>query len=132
MISDEFREQNNAIGGLQVHHPRSSLPQPVECACEVDRLADNDRSDVALAHETAAVPARRESRDQNRVPVVSAASRIAERIRLRVERRILVLDPPVMPSAQEPAFRIEKRSSNRNPAFGQTEASFVQSDFQEM
>src|SRR5258708_7409051 len=121
MMANEFPEQADAFGGLQIHDSRAPLPQPVERPGEIDRLADDDCADVELARETAAVPARRESRDQDRVAVAFSAPRIPERIGLGVKRRILVLNPPVMSSAQESAYRIEQHSSDRNPAFGQTE-----------
>ena len=85
MMADEFPEQSDAIGRLQIHDSRAPLPQPVERSGEVDRLAGDDRTDAELADQTAAVPAGRKGRDQDRVAVVSSASRVAERVGLGME-----------------------------------------------
>ncbi len=131
MFAYELPEQADAIGGLQIHDARAPLPQPVERPGEVDRLAGDDRPDAELASQTAAVPARREGRDQDCVAVVSSAPRVAERVGLGVERRILVLNPTVVSSSQERPLRVEQGGSDRNAAFGETEAGFFQSDGKE-
>jgi len=131
MTADEFPEQADAIGGLQIHDPRAHLPQPIERAGEIDRLAGDDRADAELARETAAVPARRESRDQDRVAVASSAARIPERVGLGVERRILVLNPPVVSPSQKPSLRVEQSGSDRDAAFGEAKAGLVQRDGKE-
>src|SRR5690606_15228716 len=79
----------------QVDHAYAGLAQPVQAAREVHRLADHQRADAELPHQSAAVPARRQRGDHDGVPVGRLAAGLAEGVGLGVDRGITFLHPTV-------------------------------------
>src|SRR5688500_4874916 len=67
--TDPFAQHGDAFLVGEVDHVDAVLAQPVDAAAEVHRFAYHHRADVELPHEAAAVPARREGGDHDRVAI---------------------------------------------------------------
>src|SRR5262249_32981349 len=117
MRSDVVIEHRTAYVRLQVHDPHAVVSQPVDTSLEGGRLAHYHGSDLELPDKPAAVPARRESRSHNRVFVRKLPSCVSECVRLRVHRRIALLNSPVVPATEQIPVRIEQRCADWNAAF---------------
>ncbi len=102
--------------------------QPIEAAGKVDGLADDHRADPELPHEAAAVPARGECRDHDRVAVGPLAAGLAECVRLAVDRRIALLDASIVPAAEQPTLPVEERRAYRDAALGEAEPRLFERD----
>src|SRR3954454_7226320 len=68
---DVAGEEVDALLGVQVDHRHAVLAQPVDPTLEGDGLPDDDRPDPELAHQAAAIPARREGGDHDRVAIAA-------------------------------------------------------------
>src|ERR1700754_4419689 len=74
---------------LEVDHGHARVvSEPVDPALERARLPDHHRADPELADQPAAVPARRQRRDHDRVPVGAPAAGVLEGRGLTVQRRV--------------------------------------------
>src|SRR4051794_6145058 len=132
MLVDEPPQELEAGLGVEVDHGHAALAQPIHAALEGARLADHDGPDPELAHETAAVPARRERRDHHRVAVGAPAPGIAERVGLAVDGRVVVLDAAVVPAAQQRPVGMEERRADRDPALGAPGPRLLERDLQHL
>src|SRR5262245_44959003 len=101
---------------MQVDHLDAVLPQPVDAALEVDRLADDDGADVELPHQAAAVPARGERRDHDLVAVAALPAGVAEGVGLAVDRRVALLHAAVAAAPQDAALRVGQARPDGNAA----------------
>src|SRR5690349_3619535 len=129
---DELRHQRHAPLVVQHRDRDAVLGQPVVPAVERLRLADDHRPDPELPHEARAVPARRERRHHDRFAVVALTTGVAERRRLGVHRRVVVLHAPVVPAAEQGAVGREQRGPDRYAALGQARPGLVQRRVQEL
>src|SRR5690606_1724672 len=93
--------------------------QPVDAALEVDRLADDHGADAELTHQPAAIPARGERRHHDRVAIAALPPRLAKRVGLGVDRRVVLLDPAIVARAEKLAAATEDRGADRDSALGQ-------------
>ena len=91
MSFDKFRKHLDALAGVQIDDVHAVLTKPVDTALEIHGLADDNGPDPELPNQPAAIPARSEGRDHDRVAVVSLASGFSKRISLAVDRRIVLL-----------------------------------------
>jgi len=125
MLADEPAQQVDALLRGQVVYLEAVLAQPVDAALERPALANHHRPEPELPDQARAVPARRQSRDHNKVAVRPLPPGIAEGVRLSMGRGIVVLDPPVMARTHQRSVPPKDRRPNRNPAFGQSLAGFI-------
>src|SRR4029077_18246383 len=120
VLPDKLAQQAGALVGVEVNHCDSVVTQPVDAAFESHRFAHDHRSDPELPYKPAAVPARCERGNHDRVAVAALPARFSKGVGLAVDRWIILLDPPVMTAPQEVALRIEQRRADRDSAFGQS------------
>src|SRR3990172_4823392 len=116
---------------MQVNDLDAILSQPLDPALEIHRLAHDDRADVELADEAAAIPARRERGDHDLVAIGLDAPRVAESVRLAVHRGVVLLDAPVVPAPQNVSRCIGQTRADRDAALGQSESGFGDGDGEE-
>jgi hypothetical protein len=62
IISDVISQQSYALTRLQVNYLNSVIPQPVNSSAKILRLAHDDRADLELTDQPAAIPTRGERR----------------------------------------------------------------------
>ena len=79
--------------------------EPVEAAGEIHRFADNQRADVELADQAAAVPAGGESGDHDFVAVGALAAGFAEGVGFAVDGGIAFLDAAIVAAAEQSCRR---------------------------
>jgi hypothetical protein len=127
---DEYTEQVNTLGRIQIHDLHTPLAQPLDSALRRARFSDNDRIDAKLNNEPAAIPARRQRRRQDCVSVASPASSFSERIGLAVNGWVSFLHSTVVTAAKQRAHLIEQRGPNWNSTFGTSEFGFGNCNFQ--
>ena len=116
MTRDPRTQHLDALGRGEVDDLYAVFPEPVETAGEVDRLAEDHPADAELPDEAAAVPARSERRHHRLVAVTALAARLAERVDLAVDRRVVFLDAPVVPAAEQSSAPVEERGADRDAA----------------
>src|ERR671915_492317 len=126
MLGDEARQKLYALVRGQIHDLDAALSKPIDPTEEVDRLTDDHLGDAELAHEPAAVPARRQRRDHHRVPVAPPPATAPKRVGLAVKRGILLLDAPIPAPAQQLAISGEERRAYRNATLGQAQPGLLQ------
>ena len=125
---DEAAQQLDALGVVEHDDPAAVLGHPGVAALEVACLADDHGADPELAQQPAAVPARRERGDHDAVGVVAPASGGPEGGRLGVHGGVAVLDPAVVPAAEQGAVLVEEGGADGDAPFGQTRAGLLQRD----
>src|SRR6476620_3991876 len=88
---------------LRVHFNNfdSVCTKPFDAAGKILGLADDHSADVKLPDQSAAVPARGEGRDHRLITVISLAASLAKRVRLTVNRRIVVLNTTVVTASED-------------------------------
>jgi hypothetical protein len=128
LFGDEFLEEVDALLGVQVDHADTVFDEPVEAAAEADGLADDDRSDLELAHEAAAIPAGGESGDHDFVAIGALTAGFAEGVGLTVDAGVGLLDAAVAASGEQGAGAVEDCCADGDAAFLQAEAGFVDGD----
>src|SRR5690606_25162138 len=87
--------------------------------------AHHHRADAELAHQPAAVPARRERGDHDRVAVGALPAGLAEGVGLPVHARVVVLYAPVAAAPEQGAVGAVERGADRDPTLGQARAGLV-------
>src|SRR5690606_4605288 len=122
---DPVAQHRDAALVGQVDDVDAVLAQPVEAAVEVHRLAHYHGADVELAHQAAAVPARGQGGDHDGVPVAALAAGLAEGVGFAVHGRVAFLHAAVVAAAEQGAVVAVQRGANRDAAFGQALAGFV-------
>src|SRR5262249_14000216 len=128
--ADVVGEKPHASFGSQVDHFHSALPEPVDAARKVDRLANDDRTDPKLPDQPAAIPARRERRDHDLVAIASLAARFAKGVRLAMDGRVALLHAAVVAASEKLAVAVEERGADRNSTFGEPAARLLEGDVQ--
>src|SRR5687768_7989979 len=68
---NELREHFDTLLRVQIYYIDTVFLQPIDAAFEIYRFADDHSSYAELANEPAAVPARREGGDHDRVFIIS-------------------------------------------------------------
>ena len=127
-FGDEFLEEVDALLRVEVDDADAVFDEPVEAAAEADGLADDDRSDLELTDEAAAIPAGGESSDHYFVAIGALAAGFAEGVGLAVDAGVGLLDPAVAASGKQVAGSVEERGADGDAAFLQAEAGFVDGD----
>jgi hypothetical protein len=113
VCGDELGHHVEALSIVENRYRDAVLGKPVVTAAERARLADDDRPDVELAHQTTAIPARRQRRHHDRRPVVALASRGTEGVGLAVHRGVVVLHPPVASATEQHSVGAEEGGADR-------------------
>jgi len=126
IILDVIGEQSDAFLRVEIDDFNVEGAEPVDAALEGAGFADDDAGKTELANEAAAIPARRERRNHDRILVASLATGPAKRIGLAMHGRVVVLYSTVMTRADEFAHGIKDRSSDRDASFAQPFISFRQ------
>src|ERR1019366_5200550 len=88
MRADVAGEQRRAFLGIEIDHAHADRAQPVEAALKIPAFADHQRAEAELPDESAAIPARRESRDHDQIAIGATATGVAERVGLAVHRSV--------------------------------------------
>jgi hypothetical protein len=129
---DEVGHHRHA--GLVVEHDDLDpvLGEPVVPAVERPCLAHDQPRDAELAHQAAAEPARRERGDHRRAPVRALPAGPAERVRLAVHRRVVVLDATVVTAPQQRPVGGEQRGSDGDAALGETGPRLLERDREQL
>ncbi len=128
IFADVSGEEIDAIGGMQVNDVDAIFAKPVDATLEVDRFSDDYGRNGELADQTAAIPTRRQRGDHDLVAIGALAPRAAEGVGLTVDARVVLLNPPIMTSAQEISPGIKKGGADGDAAFGEALARFVYGD----
>src|SRR3546814_14496004 len=102
----------------QVDDLDAVLAQPRNPAVEVHRLAHHHGADVELPHQAAAVPARGERGDHDRVAVAALAAGLAEGVGFAVHGRVAFLHAAVAAAAEQADVLVIERRADRAAAFG--------------
>jgi hypothetical protein len=92
--------------------------QPIDPATKRARLAHDYFHDPELSDKAAAIPARRERRNHNRILVTSLTTGPAKRIGLAMDGGVVILDPPIVPSAEQRPVVVEECGTNGDAPFG--------------
>ena len=127
---DVIREQVHALRRLQVDHCDAVVAQPLHTALKIDALAHDERADVELAHQATAVPAWRQRGHHDGVTVAALPPSLAERVCLRVHRRVVLLHSPIVTAPQQIPLPVEHCCPNWNAALCQTQARLRYGDVQ--
>lgn len=127
---DVVGEEVDAFLGVQVEDFDAVVAKPLLAALEIDALADDERADVELAHEAAAVPARRQRGHHDRVAVAPLPTGLAEGVGLGVHRRVVLLHAAVVTAAEKRALPVEHGRTDRDTAFYQARARLGYGDVQ--
>src|SRR5580700_8070536 len=127
-FGDEFLEEVDAVLGLEIDHADAVFDEPVEAAAEADGLTDDDRSDLELADEAAAIPAGGEGGDHDFVAVGALAAGFAEGVGFAVDAGVGLLDAAVTTAGEQSSGAVEERGADGDAAFLQAKASFVGGD----
>src|SRR5205085_9470851 len=90
--------------------------QPVDAATKIYRFADHYGADSELSNQAAAIPAGRQRGHHDFVAVGTLAAGTAERISLSVNRRIIFLNPSIMPAAEQLPVTIKESGADRDTA----------------
>src|SRR5947208_2849453 len=101
MCLDVIGEHLDALLRLQVNHLDAVFAKPIDAAAEVGRFTHNDRADVKLPHQSAAIPARRERGYHDLVSITALASRLAKRVGLAMSGRIAFLHAAIVAAPQQ-------------------------------
>jgi len=125
ILADVIRQQTYALRRPQVDHFNPTLAQPVDASGEVFRLTDDDRADLELHDQSAAIPTRRERGHHDFVAIIPLSAGFTESIGLGMYGRIVFLHPPIVPGAEEFAGSGEQRGANGDAAFGPTLTCFI-------
>src|SRR5258708_32961041 len=128
MRCDEAAEQLEALLRVEIDDLDAERAQPVDAALEGARLADDDLAEAELAHEAAAVPARRERRDHDEVAIAALAARAAEGVGLAVDGGVVLLHAAIVTAADECAVGAEDGCADGNAALGETGAGLLDRD----
>src|ERR1700694_5933773 len=88
--------------------------QPIDPATKRARLAHDYFHDPELSDKAAAIPARRERRNHDRILVASLTTGPAKRIGLAMYGGVVILDPPIVSPAEQGALVVEERGANGN------------------
>src|SRR5690606_23231461 len=121
---DPVAEHGDALGVGEIDHLDAVLAQPVVATLEVDRFAHHHGADPELLHQPAAIPARRERGDHDRVAVGTLAAGLAEGVGFAMDGRVAFLHAAVVAAAEQGAVFAEQRRADGNSAFGQAKAGF--------
>ena len=132
IFADVSGQQIDAIGGMQVDDVDAIFAKPVDAASEVDRFSDDYGRNAELADKPAAIPTRRQCGDHDLVAIGALAPCAAEGVGFTVDARVVLLNPSIVTSAQEASLGVKKSSADRNAAFGEALARFVQGDTQHL
>src|SRR5580704_2757880 len=116
ILRDKFAQHLHTFFRRKINHFDSVFLKPVDPAAKIHGFTDNHHSNSELADQSAAIPARRERRHHDLVAIAFLAPRSAKCIGLSMRRRIALLHPAVVPSAQKFPGVIEKSRADRNPA----------------
>src|SRR5712671_583171 len=128
IFADVSGQEIDAIGGMQVDDVDAIFAKPVDAALEVDRFSDDYGRNAELADQTAAIPTRRQRGDHDLVAIGALAPCAAEGVGLTVDARVVLLNPPIVTSAQEISPGIKKGGADGDAAFGEALARFVYGD----
>ncbi len=99
-------------------------------ALGVDAVADNHLVEAKLVDQAAAVPARGERGDQNRVVPGRAAPGSSKRVGLSVKRTVALLHQAVVSCPEQGTVDMEDRSAHGNAALSKADARLFQCDRQ--
>src|SRR5262249_52883322 len=110
----------DALTGIEVDDVDAALSQPFDPAGKIPRLAHDYCPDLELPDQTAAIPARRQRGYHDLVAVRRQPASLAKCIRLAMDRRVIPLTPPVMPTRQKMTSFVEHCRSDRYTAFVET------------
>jgi hypothetical protein len=132
MPSDEAAQQVFALGVVEFDHLDSVLAEPVHAALEGFRFAHYDGANAKLPDKATAVPARRQRRDHDRVTIRTLATRLSKGVRLAVDRRIILLDAPVVSASEQFTVAGEQGCPNWNAALREAVAGFLNGDLQQL
>src|ERR1700692_4073809 len=102
--------------------------QPVDPASKRARLAHDYFHDPELPDKAAAIPTRRKRRYHNRILVASLTTGPAKRIGLAMYGGVVVLDPPIVSSAEQRPIVVEDCGTNGNAPFGKAQLGFLNGD----
>ena len=87
-------------------------------------IAHHHRADPELLHQAAAVPARRQGGDHDRVAVGALAAGLAEGVGLAVHGGVVFLHPAVVAAAEQAAILMVERRADRDSTLRQALAGF--------
>ena len=128
VFEDEAGEHVGAFLVVEVDDVGAVFAKPVEAAGEVAAFSDDQRADLKLADEAAAIPAGGEGGDHDQVPVGMLAAGAAEGVGFTVDGRVALLDAAVVSATEQGAVFVKEGGSNGDAAFGEAEACFIEGD----
>jgi hypothetical protein len=118
----KLRNEVDALLRVYVDDVDALLLEPIHSALRILRVAHDNAAEAELIDEPAAIPAGRQSGDENGVVPGGASARRAEGVGLTVERAVALLHEPVASLADQLAIEGEDCSADRHAAFVKTDA----------
>src|SRR5450631_1113589 len=115
---------------MQIDNVDALLLEPVHTALRVHAITDDHLAEAELINQTAAVPARGERGDQDRVVPGWAAPGSAKGVGLSVQRAVALLHQAVVPCSQQRAVDMEDRTAHGNSTLSKANARLFQCDRQ--
>jgi hypothetical protein len=125
MLSDVAFQQQPAILVIEVDDFHTVVTKPIETARESAAFANDNGAEAKLSYKAAAIPAWRERRNHNQVPVASLAARAAKCIRFAVDAGVTLLHAAVVATADKFSPTCKDSPTDRNSSFGTTQARFI-------
>src|ERR1700733_16161820 len=116
---------------MQIDDVDALLLEPVNPALRVHAITDDHLAKAELINQTAAVPARGERGDENRVVPGRTAPGSAKGVGLSVQRAVALLHQAVVPCSQQRAVNMKDRTAHGNSALSKADASLFQCDRQQ-
>src|ERR1700675_228443 len=110
---------------MHVYDLAAMFTQPIDPATKRARLAHDYFHDPELPDKAAAIPTRRKRRNHNRILVASLTTGPAKRISLAMHGGVVVLDPPIVSSAEQRPVVVEECGTNGNAPFGKAQPGFL-------
>src|ERR1043165_3447461 len=107
MRGDEFAEELDAFGRIEIDYGDAVLTEPIDATREVARFADDDGTDAELADQSAAIPAGCERGDHNLVAPRAMTASFSEGVGFAVDGGVVLLDSAIMAAAEQLTIGVE-------------------------
>jgi hypothetical protein len=130
MLSDVAFEKLAAGAIVEIDDLGAVFAKPFDAAGKRAALAHNHLTEMELADETTAVPARRKGSDHDEVPIALLTPCTPERVNFGVHARISFLHTPVMTAAKQFAGAGKNGCAYGNAALCSAEVSLFEGDSQ--
>ena len=130
VLGDVAFEEFAAFAAVQIDDFDAVFAQPVQSAGEGAALADDERADAKLPHQSAAIPAGREGGDHDQVAIAFLSPGTAKSVGFAVHAGVALLHAAIVAPAEQIAGSGKECRADGDSPFGQPGACFLKGDFQ--